>query len=71
MGLGSGLVLLFWTAAGLMVAAGRCLAARKRYTFCFVVACLSLTMMPFGTALGIFTLVVLLKEPVKRLFGAS
>ena len=37
---------------------------------CMIVAGLSCMMMPFGTVLGVFTLLVLLKPQVKALFDA-
>ncbi|HZE99947.1 MAG TPA: hypothetical protein VE981_23270 [Planctomycetota bacterium] len=61
-------VLSFWTISGLMFAAGRCLRQRKRHTFCLVVAGLSLFFMPFGTAIGVITLVMLTRPEVKALF---
>jgi len=51
--------------------AGRNLAKRTRYTFCLVMAGIECMFMPFGTVLGVFTIVVLMKEPVKTLFGVA
>ncbi len=48
--------------------AGRALSRRRRYWFVFVTACIECLFMPFGTILGIFTLIVLSREPVKRVF---
>lgn len=48
--------------------AGRNLAARRRYTFCLVMAALACIFMPFGTVLGVFTIIVLTKEQVKARF---
>jgi high-affinity K+ transport system ATPase subunit B len=59
------------TLAGLMVYAGRCLARQRRYVLCMVVAGLSCMVMPFGTVLGVFTLVVLMRPSVKTLFGRA
>lgn len=70
-GMGSAVVLLGWTMAALIAYAGRSIAARKRHTFCLVVAGLSCLFMPFGTALGIFTIVLLTKAPVRTMFGES
>ena len=66
--IGSLFILAGWTLAGLIVAAGRRLKRRASHTFCLVVAALECLLMPFGTVLGVFTLVVLMKEPVKQLF---
>jgi hypothetical protein len=57
-----------WTFACFIIAAGRRLKRRASHTFCLVVAGLECFLMPFGTVLGIFTLIILLKEPVKQLF---
>ena len=54
-----------------MIASGRFLAQRKRHLFIFVIACIECTFMPFGTILGVFTIIVLSRESVKRLFGAQ
>lgn len=51
-----------------IVLAGRDLARRRRYWFAFVVACLECMFMPFGTILGVFTLIVLSRETVKQMF---
>jgi hypothetical protein len=50
---------------------GRFLARRQRYTFCFVVAVLSCLSFPLGTALGIFTIIVLQRPSVKAKFGQT
>jgi len=54
--------------AACLAVAGRSLAERRRYTFCLVVAGLSCMFTPFGTVLGVFTFVVLLRPPVRALF---
>ena len=61
-------ILSGWTLAGFILAAGRRLKRRVSRTFCLVVAGLECFMMPFGTVLGVFTIIVLMKEPVKLLF---
>ena len=57
-----------WTLAALLFAAGRCLARHKRRVFCVVVAALACVLMPYGTVLGVFTIVVLMRPSVARLF---
>ncbi len=57
-------------ATGVLMA-GRFLAQRRHYTFCLVVAALSCMFMPFGTVLGVFTIIVLVRDPVKRLFEGT
>ena len=63
--------LLFVLGQSLAVAiifAGRFLNRRVRYTYCVVVACVECLFMPFGTALGVFTIIVLLRPSVRPLF---
>ena len=63
-------ILTAWTLAVCTLVAGRNLARRKRYLFCLVVAAIMAAMcMPFGTILGVFTIVVLMRPSVKESFG--
>ena len=55
--------------ASLIAFAGRALQRRRHYTFCLVVAALSCLMMPFGTVLGVFTIIVLVRDSVREIFG--
>ena len=57
-----------WSIATLILVAGRILARRNHYTYCFVVAAIECLFMPFGTALGIFTIIVLSRPSVKLMF---
>ncbi|MEK7953915.1 hypothetical protein [Luteolibacter soli] len=66
--MGSAFILLSWTYAGLLFYSGRCLSARRKWTFSFVMACISCIHVPFGTALGVFTILVLQRPSVKALF---
>ncbi|MBB5864075.1 hypothetical protein [Xanthomonas sp. 3058] len=59
------------TLAGFMVYAGRCIAQRRRHLLCLIVAGISCSFMPFGTVVGVFTLVVLLRPQVKALFAPT
>jgi hypothetical protein len=64
--------LFFFT--GLVIAiciliAGRSLARQRRYWFAFIVACIECLFIPFGTILGVFTIIVLSRESVKALFS--
>jgi hypothetical protein len=58
-----------WTLAALIAYAGRSLQKRERYTFCLVVAGVECLFMPVGTVLGVFTIIVLMRDTVKELFG--
>ena len=53
------------------IAAGRAIHNRRHRVFCFVIAALGCINMPWGLALGIFTFVVLGRQSVAQLFGAS
>ena len=67
--LGGMFVLFGWAAAICTIISGRYLARRKKRMFSFVMAALLCMFMPFGTVLGIFTIIVLSKESVQRLYG--
>lgn len=54
-----------------LLMAGRALARRRSYLFVFVVACVQCVFFPFGTALGVFTLIVLTRPSVKARFAAA
>jgi hypothetical protein len=66
---GAFVILCGWTLAGLTLFSGRCLARRKHRLFCTVVAGLNCMVVPIGTVLGVFTLLVLLRPSVKTLFS--
>jgi hypothetical protein len=66
--LASCIILAGWTLAVLILMAGRCIAHRRRYTFCLVMACVECLFMPFGTVLGVFTILALNRQSVKELF---
>jgi hypothetical protein len=51
--------------------AGRCLSRCKGYSFALVMACIECLFVPFGTILGVFTIVALSRESVKALFSAT
>lgn len=64
----SGIALTFGL---LLYKAGRNLSGTRSYTFCFVIACIACVFMPFGTILGIFTIIVLMRESVKAMFNGQ
>jgi hypothetical protein len=64
-------ILFGWAYAIGMVMAGLRLQRRRSYTYCIVIAALSCINMPFGTCLGVFTLIVLQRPSVKALFGKA
>jgi MFS family permease len=67
-GLASGLILLGWTAAICTAISGRCIQKRTKWRFGFVVGAILCAFMPFGTVLGVFTLILLNKDSVKELY---
>jgi len=68
--IGGVLLIIGWTYSACLFATGRFLTQRRAYTFCFVIAIFSCLFTPFGTILGIFTILVLVKPSVKALFSA-
>ncbi len=69
MAFASGWILFGWTLAACLVIAARSLAQRKRYLFCLAVAGVEAAMcMPFGTVLGVFAVIVLVRPSVKEMF---
>src|SRR5881275_1803657 len=66
------LLFLLGTAMAICILiAGRCLSRRKHYTFALVMACIECLFIPFGTILGVFTIIALSRESVKELFTAT
>ena len=64
-----GLFVLFgWAAAICTFISGRYLARRRKRLFSFVMGAILCMFMPFGTILGIFTLIVLSRESVQQLY---
>jgi len=64
-------IFLGWVFAAFVFMAGRFLSRRTHYLFCLVMAGVECVFTPFGTALGIFTIIVLMREEVKAMFPAS
>jgi len=62
-------ITLGWLFAGFVFAAGRALHKRKRHLFCTVMGGVECLFMPFGTVLGLFTILVLSRPSVKALFS--
>jgi hypothetical protein len=59
------------TMAICVLIAGRCLSQGKGYSFALVMACIECLFVPFGTILGVFTILVLSRESVKALFSGT
>ena len=63
-----------WIIAGLvfsvlLVVSGRNLVRHQHHMFCLVMAALACMFIPFGTVLGVFTIILLMRDSVKILFG--
>jgi hypothetical protein len=71
LGIGIVFLLIFLSLAICMILSGRFLAKRSRYWFSFVIAGVECLFTPFGTMLGIFTIIVLLRTSVKSLYGIT
>lgn len=69
--LGSLLFIIGIAMAICILIAGRSLTLRRRYLFALVIACIECLFFPFGTILGVFTIVALSRESVKALFGPT
>lgn len=65
----AGIILLGMSFAVCIALTGRFLAQRAHYVFCFVMAAIECIFTPFGTVLGVFTILVLARPSVKELFG--
>ncbi|NOY94085.1 MAG: hypothetical protein GXP55_23115 [Deltaproteobacteria bacterium] len=64
-------ILSGWTLSICIVVAGRRLAKFNHWTFCLVVAAFECMLMPFGTVLGVFTIILLTKPSVKKRFDPT
>jgi hypothetical protein len=69
-GMGAAAILLAEAMGGAMIAAGRSLAARRHHGLCSVLAGLECLAVPFGTVLGVLTLVALQQPDVREAFEA-
>jgi hypothetical protein len=65
----AGVIIVFgWAMAICLFLAGKMLSERRGQTFVFVIACIQCLSVPLGTALGVFTIIVLQRPSVKALF---
>jgi hypothetical protein len=70
-GFGMLFVLIGWAAAICTIISGRMIAQRRRRMFSVVTAAVLCVFMPLGTILGIFTIIVLNRDSVRRLYGEA
>lgn len=66
--IGAVLIVVGWAFSTCIIIAGRSLARKIHYMFCIVMAAIECIFMPFGTVLGVFTIVVLARPSVKEMF---
>ncbi len=64
-------ILVGLTFAVLVAVAGRFLGRRTHYTYCLVMGGVVCIFVPFGTVLGVFTILVLTRPAVKEMFGVA
>lgn len=63
------IILVGWGMAYLVFRAGRSIDRQENYQLCLVAGAVLCMFMPFGTILGVFSLVTLSNENVKKLFS--
>ena len=67
--IGGGMFLVAQSLAICLILAGRFISRHTHHSFVLVLACIQCLFFPFGTVLGVFTLIVLIRPSVKALFG--
>ncbi len=60
----------FFVSGTLNLISAFCLRARKCRTFSLIVAGINCVHVPFGTVLGVFTIIVLIRDTVRELYDA-
>ncbi len=60
------MILFSWALGAVTIYSGVCLKHRKHRLYSLIVAGINCLNMPLGTALGIFTILVLMRDSVKR-----
>lgn len=69
--IGLALLLYGFVLAIALILSGRWLRQHQNYWYSFAVACASLLFTPIGTVLGLVTLIVLLQDSVRELYGVD
>lgn len=70
-GMGGCFMCLGWAVGGAMIFMGRSIQKRQHRTLTLVMAAIECLSMPFGTLLGVFTFIVLLRPSVILLYQAQ
>jgi hypothetical protein len=63
------LMVLGWIFGALQIYAGRCLRKRRHRTFVLIVAGLETCFIPWGTAIGVWTILILQRATVRSCFA--
>jgi len=58
-----------WTLGVLTILSGRFITQRKKRMFSLVIGCINCVLVPFGTVLGVFDIVLLTRDDVRVLYG--
>jgi hypothetical protein len=69
--IGSAVIVAGWAFGGATIYSGRCIARRRYRIFSCVLAGVNCLSVPFGTLLGVFTLIVLCRPSVKSLYSGD
>lgn len=64
-------IMFQWTLALCLWLTALFLRQRRHYTFCLIMAGVQCLFFPFGTALGVFTIIVLNRPSVKTMFNGG
>jgi hypothetical protein len=64
-------ILLGWTFGALQIYAGRCIRLRRRRIFVMVIAGIECIFVPWGTLIGVFTILLLQRPHVTTLFDRA
>jgi hypothetical protein len=68
-GLFFALIFAGWIFGALQIFAGYSLGRRRNLTFVYIIAALECVSVPWGTAIGVFSFIVLTRPSVRALFG--
>jgi len=63
------LAIMGWTLAICIIITARKLKQKTHHSFCFVMVCVECILVPFGTILGILTIIALSKDSVRTVFN--
>jgi hypothetical protein len=64
-------IAFMWGLGICVILSGKFLRERRNYMYSFVVAAISCLQAPFGTVLGVFTIIVLSRPSVKMMYGRA